>query len=64
MIMYGISSDRAFDILIWSSQHRNVKLRRISEQVIARIRTVFILPSGLRSPFGHLLLGSAETDPQ
>ncbi|WP_317546428.1 PAS and ANTAR domain-containing protein [Rhodococcus globerulus] len=64
MIVYGISADLAFDILIWSSQQKNVKLRRISEQLIARARTDFVLPNGLRSQFDHLLLGSAETDPQ
>lgn len=58
MIVYGISSDRAFDILIWCSQQRNVKLRRLSEQLIERARTDFRLPNGLRSHFDHLLLGS------
>jgi PAS domain S-box-containing protein len=64
MIVYGISAERAFDILIWCSQQKNVKLRHISEQLIARARPDFVLPSGLRSQFDHLLLGSAKADPQ
>ncbi|WP_251014182.1 ANTAR domain-containing protein, partial [Rhodococcus qingshengii] len=58
MIVYGIPSDRAFDILICCSQQQNVKLRRLSEQLIERARTDFRLPNGLRSHFDHLLLGS------
>lgn len=58
MIVYGISADRAFDILIWCSQQKNVKLRRISEQLADRARADFVLPNGLRSQFDHLLLGS------
>ncbi len=58
MIVYGISAERAFDILIWCSQEKNVKLRRVAEQLIARARADFVLPSGLRSQFDHLLLGS------
>ncbi|MDV6278793.1 ANTAR domain-containing protein [Rhodococcus erythropolis] len=58
MIVYGISAERAFDILIWCSQQQNVKLRYISEQLIARARAGFVLPGGLRSRFDHLLLGS------
>jgi AmiR/NasT family two-component response regulator len=58
MIVYGISAERAFDILIWCSQHKNVKLRHISAQLIARVRTEFTLPGGLRSQFDQLLLGS------
>ncbi|UUE28795.1 PAS and ANTAR domain-containing protein (plasmid) [Rhodococcus qingshengii] len=64
MIVYGIPPERAFDILIWCSQQQNVKLRRIAEQLIARARTDFVLPGGLRSQFDHVLLCSAETDPQ
>lgn len=30
MIVYGISAERAFDILIWCSQQKNAKLRRIA----------------------------------
>lgn len=55
-IVYGISADRAFDILIWCSQQKNVKLRPVAGQMIAPARTDFVLPSGLRSQFDHLLL--------
>lgn len=64
MIVYGISAARAFDILIWCSQQNNVKLRRISEQLIARACTDFVLPNGLRSQFDHVLLCSTKADPQ
>ena len=35
MIVYGTDADAAFDLLRWQSQHHNVKLRVVAEQVVA-----------------------------
>lgn len=58
MIVYSIPAERAFDILIWCSQQQKVKVREVAQKLIARVRTDFALPGGLRSQFDHLLLGS------
>jgi hypothetical protein len=33
MLVYGIGADAAFQLLRWQSQHHNVKLRRMAEQI-------------------------------
>lgn len=35
MVVYGTDADTAFDLLRWHSQHHNVKLRVVAEQVVA-----------------------------
>jgi hypothetical protein len=35
MVVYGIESDAAFDLLRWRSQEANIKLRVLAEQVVA-----------------------------
>jgi hypothetical protein len=35
MVVYGADADAAFDVLRWQSQHHNVKLRVVAEQVVA-----------------------------
>ena len=57
MIVYGISAERAFDILIWRLEQKNVKLRQVSEQLSARVRAYFALLGVLRAQFDQLLLG-------
>ena len=34
MVVYGADVDAAFDLLRWQSQHHNVKLRVVAEQVV------------------------------
>ncbi|WXH56297.1 ANTAR domain-containing protein (plasmid) [Rhodococcus qingshengii] len=38
MIVFGIPADHAFDILIWCSQQKNVKLHQVAEQKVAPAR--------------------------
>ncbi|MDT5076783.1 MAG: hypothetical protein QOJ80_1420 [Mycobacterium sp.] len=33
MFIYGVDADEAFAMLRWESQHRNVKLRLLAEQI-------------------------------
>ena len=35
MVVYGTDADAAFELLRWHSQHHNVKLRVVAEQVVA-----------------------------
>ncbi len=55
MLVYGISADRAFDILTWRSQETNTRLRAIAEQIV-RGFSECEPDTGLRTRFDHLLL--------
>lgn len=35
MVVYGIDSEAAFDLLRWRSQEANIKLRLLADQVVA-----------------------------
>ncbi|MCV7279832.1 PAS and ANTAR domain-containing protein [Mycolicibacterium flavescens] len=56
MLTYGISAERAFDILVWRSQDSNTKLRRLARQVVDDFTTTLQVPTGLRERADHLLL--------
>lgn len=58
MLVYGITADRAFDVLVWHSQETNVKVRDVTEQLLSRVASGFDVPSTLRTRFDHLLLRS------
>ncbi|MFD7012603.1 PAS and ANTAR domain-containing protein [Rhodococcus jostii] len=55
MLVYGITADRAFDILTWRSQETNTRLRTIAEQLVTGF-SEFDPGTGLRARFDHLLL--------
>jgi PAS domain S-box-containing protein len=38
MAAYGISAERAFDILVWRSQETNIKLRELADRFLTAIR--------------------------
>jgi PAS domain S-box-containing protein len=54
MAAYGITADRAFDILVWRSQETNVKVREIAHRFIAAIAGS--LPADTRRLVDHALL--------
>jgi PAS domain S-box-containing protein len=57
MLIYGIDAPHAFDLLRWLSQHTNVKLRRLAEQItvdFAALTDGDTLPS--RTMYDKLLL--------
>jgi len=56
MMTYGISSERAFDILVWRSQATNTKLRRLASQIVDDFTTQLQVPAGIRERADHLLL--------
>jgi len=58
MFVYGVSADRAFDILRWRSQETNTKLREIAEQLLHDLTTEGreLIPEKNRELFDHILL--------
>jgi PAS domain S-box-containing protein len=56
MLVYGISADRAFDILTWRSQDTNTRLRTIAESFVAGLADLDPDEAGLRRRVDHLLL--------
>jgi PAS domain S-box-containing protein len=56
MMTYGISADRAFDILVWRSQETNTKLRKLATQLIEDFTVELHVPAGIRERADHLLL--------
>ncbi|MGW5151914.1 PAS and ANTAR domain-containing protein [Rhodococcus koreensis] len=60
MLVYGITADRAFDILTWRSQETNTRLRIIAERIVAAFGE--LAPgTGLRTRFDHLLLTAHQS---
>ena len=55
MLVYGITADRAFDVLTWRSQETNTRLRTIAEEIVAGFGECDP-GAGLRARFDHLLL--------
>jgi PAS domain S-box-containing protein len=56
MMTYGISAERAFDILVWRSQVTNTKLRKLASQLIEDFTVELRVPAGIRERADHLLL--------
>jgi ANTAR domain/PAS fold len=56
MMTYGISAERAFDILVWRSQETNTKLRRLALQIIRDFTAELRVPSDVRARADQLLL--------
>lgn len=40
MLVYGLTAERAFELLKWRSQTSNVKLRVLAEQLVADFATI------------------------
>jgi hypothetical protein len=56
MMTYGISAERAFDILVWRSQETNTKLRKLACALVEDFTAELQVPSGIRERADHLLL--------
>src|ERR1700754_2463318 len=54
MAAYGISADRAFDILVWRSQETNIKVRELAHRFITAMAGR--LPADTRRQGDHALL--------
>ena len=55
MLVYGISAQRAFEILVWRSQQTNTKLREVAAGLV-RGGGALPTPAGFVAEFDHLLL--------
>ena len=55
MAAYGITADRAFEILVWRSQETNIKLRDLTTRFMDAISTSHLSPES-RSNVDHTLL--------
>lgn len=56
MLTYGVSSEKAFDVLAWRSSESNVKLRSIAAQFVTDACSGDLLPPAARARIDHLLL--------
>ncbi len=54
MVAYGISAERAFDVLVWRSQETNIKVRDVAARFLADLSGIF--PSNSVSLVDHTLL--------
>ncbi|MGW4335172.1 PAS and ANTAR domain-containing protein [Rhodococcus koreensis] len=65
MLVYGITADRAFDILTWRSQKTNTRLRTIAERIVLGFTDLETdTDTGLRTRFDHLLLTAHQRGPR
>jgi PAS domain S-box-containing protein len=55
MAAYGITANRAFEILVWRSQETNVKIRELALRFMAALSTSHLSPES-RSHVDHTLL--------
>ena len=54
MLAYGITADRAFDILLWRSQETNIKVRELAAHLLDAVSGT--LPHTVLSEIDHALL--------
>jgi PAS domain S-box-containing protein len=55
MAVYGITADRAFEVLVWRSQQTNLKLRELALRFMAALSASHLSPES-RSHVDHTLL--------
>lgn len=58
MATYGITAERAFDVLVWRSQETNIKVRELARRFLAAMAG--IMPPETRTEVDHILLTSHE----
>ncbi|HEY9313833.1 PAS and ANTAR domain-containing protein [Williamsia sp.] len=56
MLTYGISADRAFEVLTWRSQQTNTKLRSLAQNIVDVVENEVPIGDETRRAFDHLLL--------
>ncbi|WP_345734154.1 ANTAR domain-containing protein [Mycobacterium intracellulare] len=55
MLVYGLTAERAFDVLVWRSQETNIKVRELAQRLLAELSAVDI-PGPARETVDYLLL--------
>ncbi|MCF8587853.1 PAS and ANTAR domain-containing protein [Gordonia liuliyuniae] len=64
MLVYGIDDDRAFDVLRWLSQSRNVPVVDVCRTIVEGALADPCIPESVRREFDLVVLsGSAESEP-
>jgi PAS domain S-box-containing protein len=48
MLVYGISAERAFDVLVWRSQETNIKVRELSRAFSAAVAQLQLAPKTVK----------------
>jgi PAS domain S-box-containing protein len=56
MLVYRLTAEQAFELLLWRSQQTNTKLRALAAQVVAELGDLKLQPDALQRQFDHLLL--------
>ena len=59
MLVYGISTEQAFNLLRWRSQQTNTKLRALAKQLVAEFHTL-AASEALRSEFDHPCISASR----
>jgi ANTAR domain len=60
MLVYGVSADRAFDVLTFRSSETNVELRKIAARLVSDAASNEMVPPPTRTRFDHLLLTAEQ----
>lgn len=60
MVMYAITAEQAFDVLVWRSQETNTKVRVLAEKLVAGFTDFGGATVQTRTRFDHLLLTAHE----
>ncbi|MBD0863614.1 PAS and ANTAR domain-containing protein [Gordonia sp. zg691] len=61
-LAYGVSADRAFEVMRWRSQTANVKVNELARSIVSGVHTHIVLPDPVRQSFDHLLLNAHQSD--
>ena len=56
MLIYQLSADAAFAVLVWRSQELNVKLATVAEKLVAELPDLVNAHPAMRAPIDHYLL--------
>ena len=56
MVLYQLSADAAFAILVWRSQQLNVKLSTVAEKLVTELPNLLNADPARRAPIDHYLL--------
>lgn len=59
MTIYGISADKAFELLTWQSQNANIKVRLLAEQLVRDLASGIGLSNTSRGEFDQVFLTAA-----
>ena len=61
-LAYGVSADRAFEVMRWRSQTANVKVNELARSIVTGVHRYVVLPDPVRQSFDHLLLNAHRSD--